>query len=305
MTATLGRAPERLRALLPKRPDVAKQTPPQPIPPGVLATTWVLVTISLLAAWFLLYATVLSGLEQHRDNSMLYKEFRQNLAEATVPIAQPIAPSTPIALLQLPAAGIPDEVVVEGTAPTDLEKGVGHVRSTPLPGQPGVSVLYGRSITYGAPFGDIGGLAPGTTFSVTTGQGTFKYTVDRVRHLGDPLPPVLPANASGLVLETSTGSMFSPSDPLFVDATLQGKTVGAAGPPLAAVPSSEQAFGTDHSHLPQLILWLQGLLIAVLLTVWAALRWGRWHAWLIGIPLILAALWGVTSNVMSLLPNLV
>jgi sortase A len=306
MTSTLDRVPQRLRALLalpggrstasaPARSSVAS------LPPLL----WALMTVSLLAGWFVLYATLLSGLQQHRDNAMLYKQFRKELAAATVPIGQPIASSTPIALLRLPAAGIPAEVVVEGTAPSDLKLGVGHLRSTPLPGQAGVSVLYGRSLTYGGPFAHISGLAKGTAFSVTTGQGTFNYVVDSVRRVGDPLPSQLAPDGSRLLLETSTGSVFDPSDPLYVDATLQGKPVPAATAPLASVSASEQAFGTDRSHLPQLVLWLQGLLIAVLLTVWGALRWGRSHAWLIGVPVVVAMLWGVTANVMGLLPNLV
>jgi sortase A len=306
MTSTLSRAPERLRALLPHRnTPAAPRAAAQPLPAGLAASLWVLVALSVLAAWFALYATVLSGLQQHRDNSMLYKKFRAELSQATVPIGQPIVAGTPVALLQLKAAGIPDAVVVEGTSPSELTDGVGHLRTSPLPGQPGVSQLYGRSVTYGAPFGRLEDLKAGTSFSVITGQGSFRYVVDDVRHVGDPLPSQLAPGGSRLLLETSTGSALSPSQPLYVDATLQGKPVPAATAPLSSVPKSEQPFGTDRSHLPQLIFWLQGLLVAVLITVWAALRWGRWQSWLIGIPLVLAALWGATGTAMTLLPNLV
>jgi sortase A len=310
MSLTLDR-PKRLRGLLPQHranaapKDAPPRKPAPPLPPATVASLWVLLTISLLAGWFVLYATVLSGLQQQRDNSVLYKDFRQNLSTATVPIGQPIAPSTPVALLKLPAAGLPDEVVVEGTTPSDLAKGVGHLRTSALPGQPGVSVLYGRSVTYGGPFGDLEHLVKGTKFAITTGQGTFSYVVDAVRRVGDPLPSRLAPNGSWVTLETSTGSLFAPSQPLYIDATLQGKTVPAATAPLSAVPKSEQAFGTDRSHLAQLIFWLQGLLVVVLLTVWAATRWGRWQAWLIGTPLVIATLWGVTGYAMTLLPNLV
>jgi sortase A len=273
--------------------------------PAAIASLFVVLTISVLAGWFALYATVLSGLQQHRENSALYKEFRANLAAATVPIGQPIAPSTPIALLKLPSAGLSAEVVVEGTSPDDLAKGVGHLRSTPLPGQPGVSVLYGRSLTYGGPFAHLGKLAKGTAFTVTTGQGTFHYVVDAVRRVGDPGPVPLGTDGSRLMLETSTGSVLSSFQPLYVDATMTDKPVPAATAPLSSVPSDELAFGTDRSHLAPLIFWLQGLLIATLFAVWAALRWGRWQAWLIGLPLILAALWGASSQAMTMLPNLV
>jgi sortase A len=306
MSLTLAGAPQRLRELLPqRRAGATTRDVAEPLAPATVASLFVVLTISLLAGWFALYATVLSGLQEHRDNSALYKQFRADLSAATVPIGQPIAPSTPIALLKLPAAGLSAEVVVEGTSSSDLAKGVGHLRSTPLPGQPGVSILYGRSLTFGGPFADIGKLALGTEFTVTTGQGTFHYVVDSVRHVGDPLPSQLEPGGSRLLLETSTGSLLSRSQPLYVDATMTDKPVPAATPPLSGVPADEQAFGTDHSHLAPLIFWLQGLLIAALFTVWAVLRWGRWQAWLIGLPLVLAALWGATGQAMTLWPNLV
>jgi sortase A len=39
--------------------------------------------------------------------------------------------------------------------------------------------------------------------------------------------------------------------------------------------------------------------------VWAWLRWGRWQTWLVGLPLCLAVLWGISENALLLLPNLV
>jgi sortase A len=39
--------------------------------------------------------------------------------------------------------------------------------------------------------------------------------------------------------------------------------------------------------------------------VWARARWGTGQAWLIGLPLMLAVLWGSSGNVLMLLPNLV
>jgi sortase A len=277
----------------------------EPLPHSVVTSLWISLTISLLAGWFALYAVVLSGLQQHHDNAVLYKQLREALAEAVVPIAQPIDAGTPIALLKLPAAGLSDAVVVEGTGPRQLATGVGHLRSTPLPGQPGVSVLYGRSLTYGAPFGSIGNLKTGATFSVTTGQGTFHYRVDGVRRAGDPLPQPLPAGGSRLMFETSTGSAIAPSKGLFLDATLQGASVPAASAPASSTTKSETAFGTDHSSLAQLIFWLQGLLTVVLLAVWASLKWGRRQAWLLGLPAVVALLWGLSGNVMLLLPNLI
>jgi sortase A len=38
--------------------------------------------------------------------------------------------------------------------------------------------------------------------------------------------------------------------------------------------------------------------------VWSRVRWGRWQTWLLGGPLLLAALWGVSTTAIQLLPNL-
>jgi len=303
MTVTSPGLPQRLRTMLPQRRVVAAggaSTQPWVTPSVVVA-----LTVSLLAAWFALYATVLSGLQASRDNASLYKQFRANLAQATVPIGQPIAPGTPIALLKLPEVGLSNEVVVEGTSPDELMQGVGHLRTSPLPGQPGMSQIFGRSLTYGAPFGDIDQLKKGARFTVTTGQGTFHYVVARVRHVGDPVPPPLPVGGSGLMLETSIGTLLSSLRPVYVDATLTDKPVPAATAPLATVPKSERALGTDHAHLAQLVFWLQGLFLAAVLTTWGVLRWGRWQAWLVGVPLVLTMLWGATGAATRLLPNLI
>ncbi|UQX88403.1 class E sortase [Jatrophihabitans telluris] len=300
-----GRGPDGGWALPVRRRPARSQARAVPLPTSLVTTFWALATVSLLSAWFVLYALVLSGLQQHRDNAVLYSQLRQGLSEATTPIGGAIAPSTPIALLQLPAAGLSSAVIVEGTDSRDLAKGIGHKRDTPLPGQAGVSVLYGRSLTFGAPFKNIHSLTAGTSFTLTTGQGSFTYHVDDVRRVGDPLPVPLAAGGSRVILQTSTGSSIAPSQPLYVDATLQGKPVASTARALSAVPSSERAFGVDRSDLAVLVFWLQGLLVAGVLIVWAALRWGSRQAWVIGVPLVVALLWGASGNVMLLLPNLI
>ncbi len=278
--------------------------PAPPLSSPMLTTVWTMLAVSALAAWLLCYAVVLSGLQENRNNSVLYSKLREGLSGATTPIGGVIKPGTPIALIEAPGTALGKLVIVEGTAPSDLRNGPGHRRDTPLPGQPGVSILFGRSITYGGPFGEIGHFKTGQRLSITTGQGTFVYTVDRVRHAGDPLPTALPDGASRLLLETSTGLGFSSAHPLFVDATLTGKPVAAPDGRLSAVPAVEKAMASDTSGLIKLVLWVQLLLVVAAIVVWARARWGAAQSWLIGVPMILAALWGASGNIMMLLPNL-
>jgi sortase A len=54
-----------------------------------------------------------------------------------------------------------------------------------------------------------------------------------------------------------------------------------------------------------LVLWLQLLALGVVGIVLARLRWGAWQAWIVGLPVVIAALWGASSSAWLLLPNLV
>lgn len=278
-----------------------------PPPPAVTAGVVAGLVVSALAAWIVLYALVFSGLQANRTNSVLYATLRENLSAATTPIGGVINPGTPIALLSVPGAGLPAEVLVEGTSPSDLRSGPGHLRTTPLPGQAGVSVIYGRSTTFGAPFAHLPGLKRGARITVTTGQGTFVYAVDGIRRPGDPTPSLLPPGSSRLLLETAAGPMFGARRTVFVDATIvDPHTVVAApsGRP-TSVPSEELAMHGQPSALLPLVLWLQGLVIAALGIVWARARWGVWQSWLLGTPIAIAMLWGASSTAMLLVPNLV
>lgn len=313
MTGTLLQA-EPPQLIEPRRPVFPWSTklkqlirpagPVVPLSPATIASIWTMAALSALAAWFVLYTVLFSGLQESRNNSVLYSQLRESLSGATTPIGGVIKPGTPIALIDAPGTSLGRLVVVEGTAPTDLRNGPGHRRDTPLPGQPGVSVLYGRSVSYGGPFGGIAKLRAGQRFTITTGQGQFSYTVDRVRHAGDPLPLPMAAGSSRLMLETSTGIGLNPTSTVFLDASLDGKPVGAPDGRLTAVPQVEQAMATDSSGLIKLVLWIQLLLVVAVIVVWSRARWGAAQSWLIGLPMVFAVLWGATGNVLMLLPNL-
>ena len=166
----------------------------------------------------------------------------------------------------------------------------------------------GRSALFGGPFADIVSAQPGQVITVTTGEGVATYHVTGVRHAGDPDPPPLAAGAGRLTLETSYGSgwrsAWAPSQVVFLDASLQGKAFGSTAGRPDSVPRDELAMRADPGALIELVLWLPLLLGAVLAVVWAVARWGRWQSWVIGVPIVLAALWGVSQTAVQLLPNL-
>ena len=302
------------------RPAAARPQPRPRRPPlalWFLVPIWTMASISALAVWFLVYAFGLSGLQEARSQHEQYAVLRSELAQEIAPPFQGVEsgkqPSDdfplglPVAVLRVPQAGI-DEVVLAGTTSGVLEQGPGLWRNTPLPGQPGVSVIWGRQNMFGGPFRRLAALHRGDALDVTTGQGTFTYVVTDLRYPGDPLPPPLAAGQSRLILGTAVGpgwrGAWAPDTFLYVDATLRGKTVANPGGLPTQVLASENPMQGDTSVLLPLILWLQLLLATVVAVVWAGTRWGRWQTWLVGVPAILAVLWVVSDTAFQVLPNL-
>jgi sortase A len=274
--------------------------------PASAVVQWSFAIVAGLLLWILAFGTVFSGLVEHHLQHNLYVSLRQNLFDGVVPVGAPIAEGAPIALINGPAGGIHQVVVVQGTSAGDLRAGPGHYPGSPLPGQPGGALIFGRSVSYGGPFADIGHFHAGDKITVTTGQGVFTFLVEDVRRAGDPIPSALPAGGSQLTLETSEGSGWrsgwAPSHTLWVDAILQGKAAQAA--PVAATSSADQAMATDSSGLFQVVLWLQLLVFVVVVIVVLRRRWGGWQLWLIAMPITVASLWGLSNAAWPLLPNL-
>jgi sortase A len=269
---------------------------------------WAVLIIMAICVWLMAFGFLFSGLEEHRAQQTLYAQLREELAGATTPIGGLISSGAPVALINAPRAGLHDSVVVEGTSGSDLRSGPGHKRDTPLPGQVGASQIFGRSTTFGGPFGNITKLRPGDQITVVTGQGTFQYIVDGIRRHGAPVTS-LAVGGSRLSLVTSEGSGWrggwAPSEPVYVDASLQGKSQASPEGRASYVGPDEAAMGRDTGNLASLALWLQILLAALLASVWVSRRWGKVPARMIGGVSVLALLWMVTDVASPLLPNLI
>jgi len=264
--------------------------------------------LAVLAVWFLLYGLLLSGVEQHVIQSRLYDEFRLQLASATAPLAEPVQAGSPVATINAPSAGIHNLIVVEGTTSRLLMCGPGHLSDTPLPGQAGTSVILGRSVTFGAPFGRITQMTVGDVVTVTTGEGVFRYRVEDVRRPGSPPPPTLDAGGSRLTLVTSASggwrSGWAPTHTVFVDVLLAGKSQPVPTGVPATVSSASLPMQNDPSATVALTFWLEGLLLVAFAARWAWVRWGRFETWIVGAPVFLAVLWGTSDALMRFLPNL-
>ena len=282
----------------------------QGVPRSLRSTVGVLMIAILFGVGFFVYLYGFSRISESRAQATMFKNFVGQLAQATAPVgptaqnaagaAVPVANGAPVAVLNIPQIGLHDVVVVNGTTSRELALGPGHVRASVLPGQPGLSVIYGKVATFGAPFAHLMQLNRGDRFTVTTGQGTARYQVESFGTSSKPAPA---DSANRLILETASSS-FAPAYAVQVSADL----VSAPRPNPGAWPAitaQEDDMASDSADsLVPLTLWSQALLIAVIIATVAANRWSRWPAYLCMAPVVLALTWCVYENLACLLPNL-
>jgi LPXTG-site transpeptidase (sortase) family protein len=273
---------------------------PKIAPPEALRQVAVaLGLIALLLLGFLVYLYGFSKLSESRVQNTMYKTFKRQLDQAVAPVG-PTGLGKPVAVLDIPAINVRHVIVVEGTDSRQLTKGPGHRRDTVLPGQAGVSVIYGRRATFGAPFAHLMRLNIGDTLTVTTGQGVATYVVSS---FGDGDHPA-PANSDNRLVLTTADSSAVAHSTVSVSADLHTPVQPSPGglPAIANVEKGMKA-NVDGSLVP-LMLWAQVLLLASVLGTVGAHRWNRWAAYLCFVPVAIAATWSVYENAAALLPNL-
>ncbi|KIQ66696.1 peptidase C60 [Kitasatospora griseola] len=297
MTATALERPSSAPAGAATAPEVAPAPPGGPARRRLAAVAWSVTLAAVLLLGFVGYLFALSGLQEARHQSTAYATLRDQLGKATAPTG-PTTDGAPLAVLDIPALGLHQAVVVEGTGGRDLMRGPGHRRDTVLPGQPGVAVLFGRSTAFGAPFAGLAGLRDGDGIDVTTGQGSFHYTVNTS---GDGDHPITDTAPNRLVLVTGD-SDWIPTNTVLIGARLDGdpQPLGARRP--AAAPT-DKALAADKGALSALQLCSLALLLAVVGAGVAARHWRRGASYLCFAPVVAALLWAVYENAAALLPN--
>lgn len=255
-------------------------------------------TILLAFVVFLLFG---SRLTASREQVVRERTVRSELAAGTAPIGGRIDPGTPIAILTVPELGI-RQVVAEGTTSSITAGGPGHVRATPMPGQAGNSVLIARRTTYGAPFRDLDRLEAGDTIGVVTGQGRARYRVTEVTTAAaDDATVFATTSRRGELTLLTADPPRSASRYLVARARLTSDPV-ASTPHVRRVEAAETGLAGDGSGMGVLVLALAALLAAALGATWLAIRWRPWSAYLVAVPVLVAATWWVFERAAPLFP---
>ena len=109
-----------------------------------------LLTLGLCLLLFLAYLFSFTTLQQERKQRQMLNVFTTTAGAVTLSGAIP-SEGNPLAVLTIPALHL-EQVVVQGTSPTDLAAGPGAMPHTALLGTKGNAVIAGRRYTSGSPF---------------------------------------------------------------------------------------------------------------------------------------------------------
>jgi sortase A len=282
------------------------------------------IALTLLAVailGFVGYLYFLSGVQEARAQTNLYARLQGELAQAVAPTGPVIpghpaspaslaaVPGDPVAVLDIPAIGISNMVIVEGTSPENLTLGPGHLRDTPLPGQAGVSVVFGRRATFGGPFGNLPLLKKGAVITTITSQGEARYQVIAVSDSNQPVPF---SQLPNQLLLVTADSKIAPAHYIEVEAKFVDAVVADTAQPtpfpesgyFPQVSAAEAALGRDSYALIPAMAWAIALAAAATLGSYLAAKWARWPAWIVTIPVLAAIIWNLYEALSALLPNL-
>lgn len=300
---------------------------------GVIGKT--LMAFGVLILLFVVFELWGTGLHEVKAQNQLTKSFDRTLASTTTTEPGPtttlpgkIAPSVDIApaigdaigRIEIPKIHV-NKIFVQGISLTQLDRAPGHYPQTPFPGQAGNASIAGHRTTYGAPFFHVDQLKAGDKIIVTTAQGRFVYSVQRVFI-------VLPNDT--WVLDTATDHpdtltltachpKLDLTHRIIVRAVLDGKPAPRLPGEDAAArrqTSSTLADGLDpaarRTALPAAVLW--GLVgAAVLLAAWLIAKLWRKRAqrdlrrqkfvpYIVALPVFLLVLFVFFENLSQVLP---
>jgi sortase A len=124
-----------------------------------------------------------------------------------------------VGMMRVPRVGL-EAVVFSGVDRETLKKGPGLMPGTPMPGQPGNSVISGHRTTYGRPFFDFDLLQPGDRIEVETAIGVHVYEVRESFIVAPDEVWVTEDKPGGWLTLTTCNPKFSARERLIISAEL-------------------------------------------------------------------------------------
>jgi sortase A len=134
----------------------------------------VLLTAGLLALGYTVYVAI---------DAKAYQVIEQNRfeqASQSAAAAPPLVEGGTIGEIHIRRLGL-TAIVVQGDSPAILQRAVGHLADTALPGRTGNVVLAGHRDTF---FRPLKGIRAGDAITLTTRDGAFEYLVESTAVVG-------------------------------------------------------------------------------------------------------------------------
>ena len=260
----------------------------------------VLLVFGVLLGGFLLFVFVFSGLSEGRAQAGLQRRFEKPLTGGSAAIAARIRYGTPVARVDIPAAGI-HQIVVEGTTPAQLQRAPGHVAVTPLPGEVGNAVIAGHRIAFGGPFSGLSRLKSGAKIQVLTGQGHFTYVVSSHQVVApSDVKPFQATRDNRLTLVTADN--LGASKRLVIVAELRGHAKPFAPGRRTVLAAADGGLVGQSGNWGGLIFWSLVLLVVAAGSVLAYRKMPRWSSYLATTPVIVLVAWLIYQNLAGVLP---
>jgi sortase A len=165
-------------------------------------------------------ATIDEILDRARDDLPAIEEV-EDAQGGTVEFSDESAPGEGrhVGVLRVPRVGL-EAVVFSGIDRETLKKGPGLMPGTPMPGQPGNSVISGHRTTYGRPFYNFDLLQPGDRIEIETAIGVHVYEVRDTFIVAPDEVWVAEDKPGGWLTLTTCNPRFSARERLIISAEL-------------------------------------------------------------------------------------
>jgi sortase A len=141
---------------------------------GLLTLLWVLV----VWRWEDPFTAIYTHVQQSRLAATYGQRLTGFRSVDAAAYRRSLEPGDPVGRLKIPRIGL-NMIVVQGTDPSDLERGPGHYIPSGLPGDGHLVYVAGHRTTFLAPFANIDKIRIGDPVQFSLPYGTYTYRVTR------------------------------------------------------------------------------------------------------------------------------